>query len=132
MINWEAIGAMGELLGATAVFGSLLFVGWQIKDAGQFITIHIGRLCRGMDLHAIRHRFRITRFRFDIGMFNKTGFEFAVRPIGACRQRRVDVTAFDQAGGQNIPHCMIMNVAARRIQCRVNAVDRGLFGECDG
>jgi hypothetical protein len=30
-MNWEAIGAMGELLGATAVFGSLLFVGWQIK-----------------------------------------------------------------------------------------------------
>lgn len=30
-MNWEAIGAVGELLGAMAVFGSLLFVGLQIK-----------------------------------------------------------------------------------------------------
>ena len=31
-MNWEAIGAVGELLGAIAVIGSLLFVGVQIRS----------------------------------------------------------------------------------------------------
>ena len=30
-MNWEAIGAVGEILGAIAVIGSLLFVGMQIR-----------------------------------------------------------------------------------------------------
>jgi hypothetical protein len=30
-MNWEAIGAVGEIVGAMAVIGSLLFVGSQIK-----------------------------------------------------------------------------------------------------
>ena len=31
-MNWEAIGAVGEILGAMAVIGSLLFVGMQIRN----------------------------------------------------------------------------------------------------
>ncbi len=30
-MNWEAIGALGEILGAIAVIGSLIFVGMQIR-----------------------------------------------------------------------------------------------------
>ena len=30
-MNWEVIGAVGEILGAIAVIGSLIFVGMQIK-----------------------------------------------------------------------------------------------------
>lgn len=30
MLNWEAIGAVGEIVGAAAVVGSLAFVGWQL------------------------------------------------------------------------------------------------------
>ena len=30
-MNWEAIGAVGEILGAIAVIGSLIFVGVQIR-----------------------------------------------------------------------------------------------------
>ncbi len=42
-MNWEAIGAVGELLGATAVIGSLLFVGVQIRSntrASQIAASH--------------------------------------------------------------------------------------------
>jgi hypothetical protein len=34
-MNWEAIGAIGEILGAVAVFGSLLYLGLQIKHSRQ-------------------------------------------------------------------------------------------------
>jgi len=30
MLNWEAIGAVGEIVGAIGVVGSLVFVGWQL------------------------------------------------------------------------------------------------------
>ena len=33
MLNWEAIGATGELIAAVAVVGSLLFVGSQLRQA---------------------------------------------------------------------------------------------------
>ena len=29
-MNWEAVGAIGEILGAAGVIGSLVFVGWQL------------------------------------------------------------------------------------------------------
>ena len=29
-MNWEAIGAIGEIMAAAAVIGSLIFVGWQM------------------------------------------------------------------------------------------------------
>jgi hypothetical protein len=32
-MNWEAIGAVGEILGAVAVFGSLLYLGLQIRQS---------------------------------------------------------------------------------------------------
>ena len=32
-MNWEAIGAIGELVGASAVFISLLYLALQIKDS---------------------------------------------------------------------------------------------------
>lgn len=31
-MDWTAIGAMGEVLGAIAVVVSLLYVGWQVRD----------------------------------------------------------------------------------------------------
>ena len=31
--NWEAIGAIGEILGAVAVFGSLLYLGIQVRQS---------------------------------------------------------------------------------------------------
>ena len=31
-MNWDAIGAVGEILGALGVFGSLLYLGFQIRD----------------------------------------------------------------------------------------------------
>ena len=42
-MNWDAIGALGEILGAMAVIGSLLFVGVQIRSntrATQIATTH--------------------------------------------------------------------------------------------
>ena len=42
-VNWEAIGAVGEILGAIAVIGSLIFVGVQIRSntrAPQTATTH--------------------------------------------------------------------------------------------
>jgi hypothetical protein len=33
MLNWDAIGAIGELTAAVAVIGSLLFVGSQLRQA---------------------------------------------------------------------------------------------------
>ncbi len=42
-MNWDAIGAMGEILGAMAVIGSLLFVGVQIRNntrASQTAATH--------------------------------------------------------------------------------------------
>ncbi len=42
-MNWEAIGAVGEILGAMAVIGSLLFVGVQIRGntrASHTATTH--------------------------------------------------------------------------------------------
>ena len=42
-MNWDAIGALGEILGAMAVIGSLLFVGVQIRSntrASQIATTH--------------------------------------------------------------------------------------------
>ena len=35
-MNWEAIGAVGEIIGAIAVIASLLFVGNQLRQ-GQMI-----------------------------------------------------------------------------------------------
>ena len=29
-MNWEAVGAIGEIVGAAGVIGSLVFVGWQL------------------------------------------------------------------------------------------------------
>ena len=29
-MNWEAIGAIGEIMAAAGVIGSLVFVGWQM------------------------------------------------------------------------------------------------------
>ncbi len=34
-MNWEAIGAIGEMIGALAVFASLLFVGLQIRQSDR-------------------------------------------------------------------------------------------------
>lgn len=31
-MNWEAIGAVGEIIGALAVVSSLIFVGWQLRQ----------------------------------------------------------------------------------------------------
>ncbi len=31
-LNWDAIGAVGEILGALGVFGSLVYLGYQIRD----------------------------------------------------------------------------------------------------
>jgi hypothetical protein len=33
VMNWEAIGAIGELLGAALLIGSLVYVALQIRDA---------------------------------------------------------------------------------------------------
>lgn len=39
MLNWEAIGAVGEIVGAAAVVGSLVFVGWQLlQNTGAIRT----------------------------------------------------------------------------------------------
>lgn len=35
IMNWEAIGALGEVLGAITVIGSLLFVGYQLRQASN-------------------------------------------------------------------------------------------------
>lgn len=34
-MDWDAIGAIGEIIGALAVFGSLLFLGLQIKSQNR-------------------------------------------------------------------------------------------------
>ena len=34
-MNWEAIGAIGEIVGAFAVFGSLIFVGIQFRQSSN-------------------------------------------------------------------------------------------------
>ncbi|MEP0200800.1 MAG: hypothetical protein ABJ084_00010 [Halioglobus sp.] len=42
-MDWDAIGAIGELIGAIAVFGSLIFLGLQIKSQNResrFIALH--------------------------------------------------------------------------------------------
>ena len=42
-MNWDAIGAIGEIVGAIAVFGSLLFLGLQIRSQNResrFAAMH--------------------------------------------------------------------------------------------
>ncbi len=34
-MNWEAIGAIGQMIGALAVFASLVFVGLQIRQSDR-------------------------------------------------------------------------------------------------
>ena len=41
-MNWEAIGALGEIIGATAVFGTLLYLAIQIKQVRS--ELHISSL----------------------------------------------------------------------------------------
>jgi hypothetical protein len=35
MVNWEAIGAIGELVGGLIVVGSLIFVGYQLRQTSM-------------------------------------------------------------------------------------------------
>ena len=37
-MNWEAIGAIGEILGAAAVFASLIYLAIQIKSSSKIAT----------------------------------------------------------------------------------------------
>lgn len=38
-MNWEAIGALGEIIGAIAVFGTLLYLAIQIKQVRSELHI---------------------------------------------------------------------------------------------
>jgi hypothetical protein len=37
-LNWEAVGAVGEFLGAVAVVGSLVYLAMQVRQARQMFT----------------------------------------------------------------------------------------------
>jgi len=45
MMNWDAIGAVGELLGATVVFITLVYLAMQVKSA-KLTAIDANRLAR--------------------------------------------------------------------------------------
>ena len=44
-VNWEAVGAAGELLGATVVFITLVYLAMQVKSA-RLTAIDTNRLAR--------------------------------------------------------------------------------------
>jgi hypothetical protein len=61
-MNWEAIGALGEILGALAVFGTLVYLAIQIKQNSSMIKANIKeqraaaaqvQIQRGIDLAPI-------------------------------------------------------------------------------
>jgi len=67
-MNWEAIGAIGELVSAAAVFGSLVYLATQIRDskrsdqivvasqAASAIDEWIGQIVRDGDLYDLYRR----------------------------------------------------------------------------
>ena len=40
-MNWEAIGAIGEILGAVAVLGTLYYLAAQIKKSNEYARTQI-------------------------------------------------------------------------------------------
>lgn len=67
-MNWEAIGAIGEILGALAVFVSLLYLALQIRssrrsdqivaaaEAASAVDQWIGQIVRDENLYDLYHR----------------------------------------------------------------------------
>ena len=61
-MNWDAIGAVGEVLGATVVFITLVYLAMQVKSA-KLTAIDANRLARAKGVTDMQCRIRLKTWR---------------------------------------------------------------------
>ena len=75
------------------------------RDAEDFrdvVAVHIGRLGAGLDFDALAHAAREAGLRFDIGVLDEAGLEFALDHDIGGRETRLDIAARDAPARQDI------------------------------
>ncbi len=74
MMNWEAIGAIGEVLGAAGVIGTLAYLAFQIRQNSESVRLNAGQTIL-ISLHEALQNAASTPQQARVLMLGQTDFD---------------------------------------------------------